>query len=75
MENTNHRENLEKLLNSNKQKLQKLKDMLDSLDKIESSINKKIEMHQKYVEILQNNFKQSIDTYHNICKNLVPQVS
>lgn len=72
MEEKNHRDNLGNLYNSNKYKLQKLKQMLGSLDKIELSIEKKIEMHRKYVDGLQRNFKQLIDSYHNICKNLVP---
>ena len=73
MEDINHREKLENLYKSNKHKLENSKQMLESLDKIEISIEQKIEMHRKCIEILQRNFKQSIDTHHNICKNFVPQ--
>ena len=71
MQQVNHRNNLENLYNSNKSKLLDLEQMLQSLDKIELSIGRKIEMHQKYIEKLQRNFNQSIATYQNICKTII----
>lgn len=71
MEKINHHDNLEKIYNLNKHNLEKLKYILESMDKIESNIEKKIDIHRKYIENLQQNFKQLIDSYHNICKNLV----
>lgn len=72
MEEINHRSNLENLYETNKNKFRDLQSLLESLDKIEYNIEKKLENHQKYIEILNKNFKQSIDSYHTICKNLTP---
>lgn len=68
-----HHENFEKLYNLNKYKLGKIQNLLNSLDKIEISIQYKLEYHKNYVKHLERTFKQSLDSYHNICKNLVPQ--
>lgn len=71
MENINYRDDLEKLYNLNKQKIYKLKSSLVLLDKIELNIEQKISRHLKYIEELEQNFKESINSYHTICKNLI----
>lgn len=74
MEELKHLNNLEKLLNSNIRKIQNLENTMKSLDRVEASIGKKIEIHRKHIEILHCNFRQSLDTYHNICNNLKPTI-
>lgn len=72
MAEINHRSNLENLYGTNKNKVLELQLLLESLDKIEYNIERKMENHQRYIEVLKNNFKQSIDSFHAICKNLTP---
>ena len=69
-EKINYHNNLENLHKVNKNKLEKLKLLLQSLDKIEANIKRKIDIRQKYVETLKKTFKQSVNSYHTICKNL-----
>ena len=69
--NLDHRNNLNKLYSTNKDKVYKLKLLLESLDKIETNIERKIRIHQEYIASLQKSLKQSVDSYHSICENLL----
>lgn len=73
MEEVNHRKNLENIYNANKDKVRNLRMLIESIDKVEETISHKIYRHQKYIENLKITFKQSIDSYHTICKNFEPQ--
>ena len=67
----NHQEILEKQYNHNMNWIREIVTLLESLDPIESNIEKKLEIHKKYVETLQTTLKESMDSYHSICKNLI----
>jgi hypothetical protein len=73
MGSISQRANLENMNRINRKRVQNLKGLLESLDKIELSIEYKIGSHYQYLEFLTRSFRESIDTYHTICKNLVPE--
>ena len=62
--------NLNQIKEINKNRLVKIEKLLTSLDKIEVNIENKININKKYTENLERDFKQIIDLYKSIHKNL-----
>ena len=60
------------LLNKiNNDKLNKIVSIIESVSMLENAIHNKIIDHKKNIEQLQNNYKQSVESYHIVCKNLL----
>ena len=59
---------LNKINESNKLKLDHIRNLIHSLEKIELHLESKIQSHKLYIEQLQTSFKQTLEYHHETCK-------
>lgn len=69
MEPFNHHDRLIFANKLNIKKLEKLVSILKSIEKVDMDIDKKLKMHQEYVESLKISYKDSLLAFQSIRKN------
>lgn len=63
-------ERFQELYTQNENRVLRLKRLLESIDKVEGTVQTRLDSHREHLETLRRSYRESLETFHTIRKNL-----